>query len=201
MSTGSRVARDKQYRSVLDLVGDAHDAQDLDELRGHAAPGADARGARRLHVLQRAHRRRGTPVTLVEPELPAFAYEAWERQATTNPLVGHFQRTRDTRPFRFSDVVGHAGSARHALYRELYHPLGIEHQIAFGLPSPPTLTIGIALSRGGPRDFSDDERTMLDLARPHLIQAYRNAQLRERLSGAVDALRPASRTAGSPRSW
>jgi DNA-binding CsgD family transcriptional regulator len=180
---------DKQYRSVLDLVGDAHDAQDLDDLRGLMLP-----ALRRLvpadwssynEVTAGGH----APVTIADPELPAFAYEAWERHATTNPLLAQLVRTRDTRPYRFSDVVDMRVLRATPLYLELYKPLGVEHQIAFGLPSPPTLTIGIALSRGGPRNFSDDERTMLDLARPHLIQAYRNAQLRERLGGAVDALK------------
>src|SRR5664279_3920713 len=44
------------------------------------------------------------------------------------------------------------------------------------------------MSRAG-RDYSDRECRLLDLARPHLIQAYRGAQLRERLVGALDGLR------------
>ena len=35
--------------------------------------------------------------------------------------------------------------------------------------------IGIALNRGG-RDFSERERHLLDLLRPHLIQVYLNAE-------------------------
>ena len=179
---------DRQYRSVLDLVGDAHDAQDLTELRSLLLPAlkrlVPADYSSYNEVTAGGH----APVAIVEPELPAFAYEAWARHAGTNPLVNHFTRTRDTRPYRFSDVADMRVLRDTPLFRDLYDPLGIEHQIAFGLPSPPTLTIGIALSRCSPRDFSDDERTMLDLARPHLIQAYRNAQLRQRLGGAVEAL-------------
>ena len=179
----------RQYRSILDLVGDAHDAQDLADLRALLLP-----ALRRIVPADYASYNEVTadgdaPVAVVEPELPAFAYEAWERHARSNPLIAHYSRTRDTRPYRFSDVVSMPELRRTALYRELYEPLGIEHQIAFGLPSPPALVIGIALSRGGAHDFSDDERTMLDIARPHLIQAYRNAQLRERLAGALEALR------------
>jgi DNA-binding CsgD family transcriptional regulator len=70
----------------------------------------------------------------------------------------------------------------------VYAPLGVSHQIALILPSPASVTIGVALSRGGP-DFSDRDRRLLDLARPHLAQAYRNAKLRERTAGTVKALR------------
>ena len=50
-----------------------------------------------------------------------------------------------------------------ALYREVYEPLGVRHQIAFTLPALPGRIVGIALSRGEP-DFTDDERDLLDRA-------------------------------------
>jgi len=156
---------DRQYRSVLDLVGDAHDAQDLDELRSLLLPALKRLVPADYSSYNEVTAGGAAPVAIVQPELPAFAYEAWERLAMTNPLIGHFTRTRDTRPHRFSDVADMRVLRATPLFRELYTPLGIRHQIAFGLPSPATLTIGIALSRGGARDFSDDERAMLDLAR------------------------------------
>ena len=54
--------------------------------------------------------------------------------------------------------------------------MGVESQLAFTLPARPPLVIGIALSRGD-EDFTDAEVALLGLARPHLIQAYRNAEL------------------------
>jgi hypothetical protein len=55
--------------------------------------------------------------------------------------------------------------------------MGIESQVAFCLPSRPELVGGLALTRER-KDFSDREVQLLGLARPHLIQAYRNAELR-----------------------
>ena len=46
--------------------------------------------------------------------------------------------------------------------------------IAFTLPHDKDRILGVALSRGE-RDFSDEERDLLEQARPVLIQAYRNA--------------------------
>jgi DNA-binding CsgD family transcriptional regulator len=48
------------------------------------------------------------------------------------------------------------------------------------LPAPAPLVIGIALNRSS-RDFSERGRLLLNLLRPHLIQAYRNAESATRL--------------------
>lgn len=60
------------------------------------------------------------------------------------------------------------------LYREVYGPLGVEYQIAFMLPSARDEILGVVLSRTQ-RDFNAAERDLLNLARPYLIRAYRNA--------------------------
>lgn len=76
------------------------------------------------------------------------------------------------------------------LYTEVYRPMGVEYQIAFTLPSVPGRILGIALSRGD-RDFSDDERDLLDRSRSFLIQAYRNAaRYTEALAGSRPCRRP-----------
>ena len=71
-------------------------------------------------------------------------------------------------------MISPAELHRLALYRELYKPLGVEHQLAFMLPAAPDRVLGVALSRGK-RDYSDLERDVADHARPFLIQAYQNA--------------------------
>ena len=69
------------------------------------------------------------------------------------------------------------------IYQHVYRPMGVEHQVAVAMPSPSDLTIGIALSRKR-RDFSQRDRDVLDLARPHLIQAWRTARRRSSTNGA-----------------
>ncbi|HVW19510.1 MAG TPA: hypothetical protein VHB30_14805, partial [Solirubrobacteraceae bacterium] len=180
--------RDRHYRALLDLVGEVHDAADLTEFRSMLLP-----GLRRMVPADWAsyNELEGPGValaTLAEPELPGWAMTAWERHAGDNPLVVRYARTRDGRAYRFSDVAARAQLERLPLFRELYAPLGLTHQIAFTLPSPVPLTMGVALSRArSASDFTDVERALLDLARPHLIQAYRNAQVRERLADVLAA--------------
>jgi hypothetical protein len=64
---------------------------------------------------------------------------------------------------------------RLGLYNEFFRRLGVEHQMALVLPAPSPLLIGIALNRSRP-DFSEEERTRLEITRRHLVVAYRNGR-------------------------
>ncbi len=178
---------ERDLRAVLDFVGEAYDAQDLVEFRSVLLPGMH-RLVPSDYVAYNEVEGSQAGLAIVSPELPAWASSAWQRHAGENPLLQRFLRTRDGRSRRFSDVASAAELRRTELYAELYGPLNIPHQVAFVLPSTPEMTIGVALSRGG-RDYSERDRRLLELARPHLIQAYRAAQLRERLAGILEGLR------------
>jgi DNA-binding CsgD family transcriptional regulator len=113
-------------------------------------------------------------VSITEPPAPPEMHAAFARYGPENPLVQHYLQTLDGRAARFSDVVTRRELHRLHLYREVYRPLGVEYQIAFTLPSAAQRVLGIALSRAE-RDFTASERDLLNVARPYLIQAYRNA--------------------------
>jgi DNA-binding CsgD family transcriptional regulator len=115
-----------------------------------------------------------TTVVLIEPEFPPQAHEIFARHAHENPLLQRYQRTGDGRAYRFSDVTTPGQLQATALYREFYGPIGLQHQIAFTLPAAPDRLLALALSRRND-DFTEDERDLLNLARPYLIQAFRNA--------------------------
>ncbi len=111
---------------------------------------------------------------VVRPEMSERQHVTFARLALENPLIVRFNRTADTRPYRFSDIVSVKEYHALALYREFYAEIGLEHQIAFVVKVSTDSHVGIALSRRR-RDFSDAERDLLDRARPFLIQIYRNA--------------------------
>jgi DNA-binding CsgD family transcriptional regulator len=104
-------------------------------------------------------------VSIAEPEVPAALHAAFARHGGENPLVRRHMRTRDGRAVRFSDVITRRELHHLDLYREVYLPLGIEYQIAFTLPSSSPRVLGVA--------------------RPYLIQAYRNALEHTRLARGV----------------
>jgi DNA-binding CsgD family transcriptional regulator len=112
--------------------------------------------------------------SVVEPPMPIQSHALFYRLAHQNPLAERHLRTRDGRPYRLSDVVTPAEFHQTDLYREFYAPIGIEYQISFALPSTGEEILAIALSRIE-TDFTNEERELLAVARPHLIQVYRNA--------------------------
>ena len=123
-------------------------------------------------------------VSITDPAVPAEFHVAFARHGLENPLVEYHLRTRDGRATRFSDVVTRRELHRLDLYREVYQALAVEYQIAFTLPSSSRRLLGIALSRGA-RDFTAAERDLLNLVRPYLIQAYRNAVAHTRLTAGA----------------
>jgi DNA-binding CsgD family transcriptional regulator len=132
-------------------------------------------------------------ISVVMPEPPEHLYRAFGEYAFQNPLMLRYMETLDGRPYRFSDVTTVEEYHALDLYRHVYAEMGVEHQIAFTLPATPGRVIAIALSRGG-EDYSDEERDLIERARPFLIQAWRNAidhtALRDEL--AARPLGPAS---------
>jgi DNA-binding CsgD family transcriptional regulator len=70
------------------------------------------------------------------------------------------------------------------LYCEYYRPSSVEYQLVTAI-SARVRQIGVALDRDV-ADFSDDERLSLELLRPHLMQAYHNAQSMDLLTRAVE---------------
>ncbi len=69
-------------------------------------------------------------------------------------------------------------------YSDIYRPQGLEHDLMLTLPPPPGLvagpgrTIRLFFFRGPGPDFSDRDRAVLTLLRPHLHQAYLDAERR-----------------------
>jgi DNA-binding SARP family transcriptional activator len=167
----------RDYEAALALIGDINGAEDIADLRAILLATLPSL-VPATHVAYSEILADGRPgVTVVDPDIPDELKEAWDRLAQTNPLFQRYLQTQDGRPYRFSDVIARDELRAMPLYQELYGSLGIEHQIAFTLPAPRGLTVGIVLSRGAP-DFSERERALLDLARPHIIQAYRNVHRR-----------------------
>ena len=122
--------------------------------------------------------------------IPKFAALIYE-----NPLLQRHAQTGDGRPYRISDLIDQPTFHGLALYREFYRHIGIEWQVAFTLPARAPLIIGIALTRTR-ADFTDREVQLLALARPHLMQAYRNAELRSARKAMLVALEQGLDTLG-----
>lgn len=113
-------------------------------------------------------------VSLAAPPVPAEIHELFARLGEQNPIAAHFIRTGDGLATRMSDLVTRRQFHQLEIYQHLYSHLRVEYQIAFTLPSQATRLLGVVLSRER-RDFTAGERDLLNLARPYVIQLYRNA--------------------------
>lgn len=183
---GSGGLPERELSGLLEILGEVHHAEDVEAFR---------RGL--IDVMPRVLRSDctayneiapdGSPlVVLVDPTPDPALLDRWARYAHQSPLIQWHLRTRDPRAQRMSDVSDQAAFRATDLYREVFVPLGVEHQMAVTLPAPPTLLIGLTVATT--RDYSEAERKMLDLARPHLIQARANAASRQRVRAILAAV-------------
>lgn len=178
----------EQYAAALECVGEIHDATTLDELRHAVLPAlqrvVDSQWASYNEVPVDGSLPVGILTHNQPAEVIAAAWEGWQKHAPTNPILQRFQRTQDGRAYRFSDILSVRELHAMPLYQEVYAVLGVEYQIAFTLPAESGEVIGIALSRDAEHgDFTDAERDILNVLRPHVLQAHRNAKLHEAASG------------------
>ncbi len=109
---------------------------------------------------------------------------AFQRLAEQHPVLRFHARTGNGRALKISDFLSRDEFHRLDLYAESFRLIGAEDQLAVALPSPPPLVIGLAFNRSR-RSFSERDRRVLDLVRPHLAQARRNAEFRSQLAEMV----------------
>jgi DNA-binding CsgD family transcriptional regulator len=129
----------------------------------------------------------GETFAVLDPADAAFdgVEGAFARFAHQHPVLRHHAESGDPGPCSLSDFLSEEELHELDLYRAVYEPMGAEDQLSFILPSPPGTTVGIALNRST-RGFSAAERELIELIRPHLTQAFRDARMRD----SVDPLSP-----------
>jgi DNA-binding CsgD family transcriptional regulator len=102
------------------------------------------------------------------------------RLANQHPLIDYYQRTGDGRAAKISDFLSSAQWHRTQLYQEVYRPMRVEDQMSITLPAPMPIAVGMVVSRER-RDFTQRDRTLLNLFRPHMVAAYELADRFSRL--------------------
>ncbi|MCI0418095.1 MAG: helix-turn-helix transcriptional regulator [Acidobacteria bacterium] len=133
--------------------------------------------------------REGTSANWVEPAffLTKTQAVAWQEVMDQHPALAVCARRNDGCAYTISDFLSRARFHKTALYNEFYRRLGAEEDINLFVHISPSSLIGISLHRGW-RKFTESERLLLNLLRPHLVQAWKNARLRSRLTGKVGVL-------------
>jgi DNA-binding CsgD family transcriptional regulator len=175
--------------SLLELISDVLGDLELAELREGLLTALDRAVPSDFVSINEVGPAAADMYSVIRPAVPERLHDTWAEHGHENPLIERFARTRDSRPYRFSDVVSRSELHSLALYREFYAELGVEYQIAFVVKVSPPLYVGVALSRCA-RDYTDAEQTLLDRARPYLIQIYRAALTHSTLAADLRARVP-----------
>lgn len=88
---------------------------------------------------------------------------------------------------KIHDMLTTSQFYRLGIYNEFYRKLNIEHQMVLLLSCKSSLNKNIAVNRDR-RDFTEEERLMLNLLAPHITQAFKNASLYAKTQEALTAL-------------
>jgi DNA-binding CsgD family transcriptional regulator len=125
-----------------------------------------------------------------EPELPRasteFLLSLGPQFTREHPSVDYVMRTGATEPLKITDFTSQRNWRRTTLYNEFFHPLRCEYQIGFAFPAANgQIALGFNCAL---RDYSEEDRELLDLLRPHLVQAHANALTLTRITSAMTAM-------------
>jgi DNA-binding CsgD family transcriptional regulator len=117
-------------------------------------------------------------------------YPNWDRHlevlktyAHEHPPINAVHQKRLSSAVKISDFVSLTQWHRTHLYNEFFRHRNQNYQLAF-ISTEELPKLGVSLNRQS-TDFSEDERCLLNLLRPHLIQAYRDSKLFSYLNEAA----------------
>lgn len=123
------------------------------------------------------------------PSLSGFKSDgSFDQYMFDHPVFQEWARTGIPSALRTSDFYSARQWHEFGLYQMVYKQWGCEDSLAVGLPAPEGLIACICSERDKP--FTDGERQVIELVRPHLAQTYRSAELLSLLESANEGEGP-----------
>lgn len=188
----------RDARAMLDLVRGLYEQPDLDGYVAAALGGLPPLLGSDLTGYNEVNLRRHRIHYLLTPQPDGADWrpqsEAFLAYGHEHPVLQHFLRTGDGPPMKITDFVPQRQYLETGLFREVYRPMGVRYQMSVALPSRPPEVVAFVFNRAR-RDFTERDRLVLDVLRPHLAAAYARAhqaeqarEQRDLLDGAVEAL-------------
>lgn len=131
---------------MLGLVADLSSLEELEDFRSGVLPGIRGLVPCEVATYNEVDFPSASMIAMEDPVgfLAEDDVEAFVRLGRQNPLIARYERTRDGRPYKWSELITRRELHRTELYREVFAGMGVEYQMAFALPSPPGLIIGFA---------------------------------------------------------
>jgi|GEM_PF-1243920 len=92
-----------------------------------------------------------------------------------HPVLEHHRKCRDLHTRKITDFLSQCQFRTLGIYQDFYHGIDTEYQLAIFLTADYSrVAIGVAVNRKN-SDFTERDRTIAELLRPHLVQARQNA--------------------------
>ena len=119
---------------------------------------------------------------VAEPDTPylPWMWETFLAHLNEHPGILHYQVTGDCSAVKISDFAATRKFHKTQLYQNLYRKIGYEDQMGICLAPRQREFFAVVVSRGN-RSFSERDRALLSLLRPHIGQAHANARALDRL--------------------
>jgi DNA-binding CsgD family transcriptional regulator len=110
--------------------------------------------------------------------------DAWEILQDHPVCQAHVRG--DFRTLKVSDFLNRREFHRMKLYTDWFRPFGVEYELELAIPSPLWHTRTFIFDREAGRDFTERDRLILDLLKPHLVRLWQDANERRQASADVD---------------
>ena len=184
-------------RKISEFLLRVYDAEQLAEFGSQVVSAFGSLFPQEMVAYNERDAATGEMIGIVAPAIGPLG-EVFLTHAHEHPAINHIIDTADRHAVKVSDFLSQRQFRQLGLYHDFYRPLRIRYQLGFGCPVDPARFIFVALSRRT-RDFTEEERTLLDLLQPHICHAWRRAKvltdLRAAASGkAVRALPESEQT-------
>lgn len=116
------------------------------------------------------------------PDDPAIEAVYWD-YADECPTAAYRWRTGDPASVRMDDVISRRTWHRCNFYNAYWRPYDLEHYVEVGFDAPPEHHHFVSLARHHDApEFSERDRDLLELLRPHLARMRELAELRSRVA-------------------
>ena len=118
-------------------------------------------------------------VSILKPDSNTFFEQLFPRfkeVAHQHPLIVRQIQFTDFPVHKISDFLTQDAYHQLDLYQDVYRPMGVEYQIAATIWLDPGHVTAFALSRQK-QDYTERDRTILEMLRPHLVVAFNNLAL------------------------
>jgi DNA-binding CsgD family transcriptional regulator len=170
--------RNRELRGLVEFLMDGYGVGDLDAFAQHllrALPRVVPCASVSYNEINTRLRR----ITWIAEPDDATRFPGCEtivsQHIADHPIVARSLSTGEAEWARLSDFMTRRELANTPLYHDFYRRVNVHHQLGISYPTRNAASMAIALNRDI-KDFSDRERLLLNVLRPHLRRAYEQAE-------------------------